>query len=231
MSDMTPAEVLAEEGAILEMEQQRNNLPLAGEGGDTARNRATLAIADRRAALWARQNPVPTPRTAEDVAAGVAARKRDADLDAALRAELESAPAGSPKAVALLGDIEALATARLRAQPPADSGAVSWADYDRTLAEWNDVERRQFGLIFRALGLDALTAIQLGSAWAAGAENEPTDFRREWGEDFTANDAAFWRLAGRIPAAIRDKWITPTIRHRPQFVKEVLRVVRERGEA
>ena len=226
MSELSPADLLHEESTILEMEAERDRMPLAGAGGDTARNRKTLEIADRRAALHQRMNPQAAPRSAEDVAAGVAARKRDAELDAALRAELEQAPVGSPQAAALLADIEALAEARRRANPPPDPGVVTWADFDRTLAEWNDVERGQFALIFKALGLDPVTAIRLGSAWAAGPENEPTDFRQAWGEDFPKNDAAFWSLAGRIPAAIRDKWITPTLRRRPAFVAEALKIAR-----
>ena len=230
MSDtMSPAEFLAEEGRILELEAQRDAMPQAGANGLTPRNQLTLQIADMRAALEARRQAAPPQESLETIEARLQSRQRVQNLRSAVNTELAAAPEGSPDALRAIDDLQTIARAQAAADPQPDPMDVGWDTYDRALVEWYDSERALFKTIFRAAGVDPAWGTRLGSAWAAGPEDQETDFRAAWGQDFETNDAIFAEFAAPIPAAIRNKYITPTIKRRPQFVAEVLNYARSRA--
>lgn len=114
----------------------------------------------------------------------------------------------------------------MMADPTPDPQALGWDTYDRALREWSVTEREQFKVMFRALGLSVGDAIRLGSAWAAGADDQETDFRQLWGPAFDANGAFRDAITGRLPRGIVDKLMRDGLKRRPAFVAEALKIAR-----
>jgi hypothetical protein len=232
MSDkMSPAEILAEQGAIEEMRQRLLAMPGAGdEGTESPRSRFAIEIFERAAALQQRMQPAPAAATLENIEARLQSRQRLASVRTAVTAEMAAAPEGSPAVQRSIADLEAIAAAEMAADPKPDPAMLGWDTYDRALGEWSDTEREQFKLIFRALGLSVGDAVRLGSAWAAGPDDQETDFRKVWADRFEENDALFREtISGRLPRGIVDKLMRDGLKRRPAFVAEALKIARARA--